>query len=500
MAIPLPIIASSLKGHSSFTFPSEKPAPPPLLTQNNNRFQERLKKLELATRRTLPVVLTRVLSERNESTAQQEEEKKKLSQYWREIHGENNWSGYLDPMDPLLRSELIRYGDMVQACYDSFNYDPYSQYCGSCNYSPRTLFESLGLTFLGYEVSRYLYATADIKLPNFFKNPISSKVWSRSANWIGYVCVSNDETSAKLGRRDIAIAWRGTVTRLEWVADLLDYLKPVTSAKIPCPDPTVTVESGFLDVYTNKDKDCRFCKYSAREQVLTEMRSLMLKYPNEELSITVTGHSLGAALAVLSAYDIVESGLNKTEDGRTVPVTVFSFAGPRVGNVRFKNRVEGLGVKVLRVVNVNDDVPKVPGMILNENDPTFLQKLTDKLPWSYSHVGVELALNNKHSPYLKETNDPLDFHNLEAYLHLLDGYQGKDKKFKLSDDRDIALVNKSSDFLNNELVVPPSWWQAAYKGMVKKDGRWVEPERPTMEDHPSEMAHHMKQLGLDSDS
>ena len=70
-------------------------------------------------------------------------------------------------------------------------------------------------------------------------------------------------------------------------------------------------------------------------------------YPNEELSITITGHSLGSALAILSAYDIVETGLNVMSDCRAVPVSVFSFSGPRVGNVRFKERLETLGVKVL---------------------------------------------------------------------------------------------------------------------------------------------------------
>lgn len=274
----------------------------------------------------------------------------------------------------------------------------------------------------GYEVTRYLYATSNINLPNFFKKSRWPKVWSKHANWIGYVAVSDDQITRRLGRRDVAVAWRGTVTRLEWVADLMDYLVPVSSHKVPCPDPGVKAESGFLSLYTDKEDDCKFTKYSAREQILTEVKRLIEKYPDDELSITMTGHSLGSALAILSAYDVAETGVNVRRDSRAVPVCVFSFAGPRVGNARFKERAEALGAKVLRVVNAHDFVPKSPGLVFNERSPRAVMRLAGGLPWSYSHVGVELELDHERSPFLKPTSDPACAHNLEAHLHLLDGY------------------------------------------------------------------------------
>lgn len=404
-------------------------------------------------------------------------------------------------MHPLLRSELIRYGEMAQACYDAFDFDPFSKYCGSVRFTRRhEFFTRLSMESCGYDVSRYLYATSNINLPNFFKKSRWPKVWSKHANWIGYVAVSNDETSKRLGRRDIAIAWRGTVTRLEWVADLMDFLRPISSDKIPCPDSTVKVESGFLDLYTDKDENCRFCRYSAREQVLTEVKRLIEMYPNEELSITITGHSLGSALAILSGYDIVETGLNVLGDSRAVPVCVFSFAGPRVGNVRFKERVELLGMKVLRVVNVHDVVPKSPGLFLNETVPAAVMKMAEGLPWCYSHVGVELALDHKNSPFLKPDGDPACAHNLEAHLHLLDGYHGRGHRFVLASGRDPALVNKACDFLKDHHMVPPYWRQDENKGMVRNraDGRWIQPERPKLDDHPNDMHRHLSQLGLPS--
>uniref|UniRef100_A0A6N2LMV5 Fungal lipase-type domain-containing protein n=1 Tax=Salix viminalis TaxID=40686 RepID=A0A6N2LMV5_SALVM len=436
----------------------------------------------------------------HDTSANSKEPERKLADVWREIHGQDDWVDLLDPMDPLLRSELIRYGEMAQACYDAFDFDPFSKYCGSCRFIRRRFFESLGMTGHGYEVTRHLYATSNIDLPNFFKKSRWPKVWSNKANWIGYVAVSDDETTRCLGRRDITIAWRGTVTHLEWISDLMDFLKPINGNKIPCPDPTVKVEYGFLDLYTDKDENCRFCKYSAREQVLSELKRLTETYADEEMSITITGHSLGSALATLSAYDIAETGLHVMQDGRALPVSVFSFSGPRVGNSRFKERIESLGVKVLRVVNVQDVVPKSPGLFFNEQVPPPLMKLAEGLPWAYSHVGVELALDQRNSPFLKQTSDPACAHNLEAHLHLLDGYHGKGHRFILSSGRDPALVNKACDFLKDHHLVPPNWRQDENKGMIRNnEGRWVQPERPKLDDHPLDTHHHLRKLGLASE-
>ncbi|KAG2713524.1 hypothetical protein I3760_04G179700 [Carya illinoinensis] len=428
-----------------------------------------------------------------------------IADFWREIHGQNDWVDLLDPIDRRLRSELIRYGEMAQACYDAFDYNPFSKYCGTSKYTPSEFFDSLGMSQIGYDVSRYLLATSNINLPNFFRNSASPKVWSKHANWMGYIAVSNDETSRRLGRRDITIAWRGTVTRLEWMEDIKDFLVPISS-KIPCPDTTAKVQTGFLDLYTEKDEDCKYCRLSAREQILSEVKRLLDKYADEEVSITITGHSLGAALAFLSAYDIVETSLKDlAADRPVVPVCVFTFAGPRVGNVVFRERLEStLGLKVLRVVNVHDVVPKVPGLFFNERSPPVMMKFAKWLPWSYSHVGVELALDHWNSPFLKRAvhDDPVRAHNLEAHLHLLDGYHGKDHKFELACGRDIALVNKASDFLEDEYLVPPHWRQDENKGMVRnKDGHWVQPERRVHDHycHGTPDDDHVKCLDLASD-
>ncbi|KAK6925585.1 Fungal lipase-like domain [Dillenia turbinata] len=424
------------------------------------------------------------------------QDERPLREIWREINGSNNWEGLLDPMNPHLRNEIIRYGEFAQACYDAFDFDPHSKYCGTCKYHGPEFFDKLEMGERGYEVTRYLYATSNINLPNFFHKKGIRRVWSQHANWMGYIAVTTDpEEIKRLGRRDILIAWRGTVTYLEWIHDLKDILHPAHFKD----DPSIKIESGFYDLYTEKEEKCKFCSFSAREQILAEMKRLLEMYSGEELSITITGHSLGAALALISANDIAEMKVNVVDDGgsiKEVPISVFSFSGPRVGNLKFKERCDELGVKVLRVINVHDKVPTVPGIFTNEKFQ-FQKYLEENMsfPWSYAHVGVELALDHTHSPFLKSTPDFTCAHNLEAHLHLVDGYHGEGKRFCLVNKRDIALVNKSCDFLRHDFDVPPNWRQDENKGMVRNtDGRLVLPERPKMEAHPPDTAHHLAKV------
>ncbi|CAM0912709.1 unnamed protein product [Alopecurus aequalis] len=433
-----------------------------------------------------------------------------LTSRWREIHGCNDWEGLLDPIDTVLRGELIRYGEFAQACYDSFDYDRFSRYCGTCRFPAKSFFQDVGLAGVGYEVTRYLYATSHAHLPKFSihkHNPLDDRMWSETATFIGFVAVSTDEETARIGRRDIVVAWRGTVTRMEWVEDLTASLKPIGQFGIPSEDTRVKVEGGFADLYTGKDPACRFCKYSAREQVLAEVRKLVELYAGkgEEVSVTVTGHSLGSAMAMLSAFDIAETGANVSPSagGAKAPVCVYSFSGPRVGNTRFRERFEELGVKALRIHNVHDTVPKVPGIITEAFFPMWLMRLADLLglPSVYSHIGVNLALNHHASPFLKHTLDLACYHNLEAHLHLLDGYKGRGPEFELG-GRDPALVNKSADFLKDEHRVPPGWRQDLNKGMIRtEEGKWTLPDLPRdVEEHTDDTDVHLAQLGLAVDA
>lgn len=194
-------------------------------------------------------------------------------------------------------------------------------------------------------------------------------------------------------------------------------------------------------------------------QVFEEVKRLMELYKDEETSITVTGHSLGAALATLNAVDMAANGVNNSPSTKPpCPVTAFVFACPHVGNVFFKTACGSLrterNLRSLHIKNLGDVVPMVPAL-------------------SYVDVHVPLPINTSRSPYLNFPLTPVSLHNLELYLHGMAGEQGSAGGFKLEVERDLALIHKTADVLKDEYPVPGWWWVAQHKGMVRNDdGKW----------------------------
>jgi len=140
--------------------------------------------------------------------------------------------------------------------------------------------------------------------------------------------------------------------------------------------------------------------------------------------------------------------------------------------------VRDLGVKILRVTNVQDMIPKFPSFLFNE-EFTFFNNILDKFPFTYSHVGSEMQIDHDLSPELQARGNPLNAHNMEAYLHLLTGYHGPNRPWNPVVDRDIALVNKASEFVCPKRTgIPGNWWQPENKGLVRNsEGKWVQVER-----------------------
>jgi len=71
-------------------------------------------------------------------------------------------------------------------------------------------------------------------------------------------------------------------------------------------------------------------------------------------NIWCTGHSLGAAVALLSA---VKAGRNKTYPN---PIGIFTFASPRVGDDDYVRMINTLDIPHYRFVNNADIVPRLP--------------------------------------------------------------------------------------------------------------------------------------------
>lgn len=390
---------------------------------------------------------------------------------WLELLGSNNWEGLLDPLDLSLRKLILRCGDFCQATYDSFVNDANSKFAGSSRYGKKSFFQKVMLENASdYQVYCFLYATAQIGVPEaILLHSRSREAWDRESNWIGYIATTTDEVSKSLGRREIYVAWRGTSRDYEWIdvfsarPESADQLfKPKSwDKKVEAneddsdedeEEKATKVMYGWLTIYVSEDPKSSFTKTSARKQLLSKMKTLIEQYKDEKLSITFTGHSLGAALSILSAFDLVENGVTD------IPVSAIVFGSPQVGNKAFNDRVlEFPNLKILHVKNKIDLIPLYPSGLLG-----------------YVNTGTLLEINTRKSPHLKDSKNPSDWHNLQAILHVVNGWNGSKGEFELKVKRSLALVNKSSAFLKEEYLVPETWWVEKNKGMViDENGDWI---------------------------
>lgn len=348
----------------------------------------------------------------------------KLGKRWMEFQGSNNWEGLLDPLDDNLRSEILRYGQFVEAAYRSFDFDPSSPTYATCLHPRNSLFNRTGIGETGYKITKNLRATCGVQLPRWIDRAHPSWVSTRSS-WIGYVAVCQDrEEIARLGRRDVVITYRGTATCMEWLENLRANLTDLPNCVGPKENGPM-VESGFLSLYTSRTASHR----SLQEMVKEEIARVIETYGGDvPLSFTITGHSLGAALATLTAYDITTTYANAPM------VTVISFGGPRVGNRGFRCHLERSGTRILRIVNSDDVITKVPGFVFQDSDvasnsdlhvggrfPGWVQKCVEGMQWGYADVGQELRVSSRESPYLNKGN-MATCHDLKTYLHLVNGF------------------------------------------------------------------------------
>jgi len=139
----------------------------------------------------------------------------------------------------------------------------------------------------------------------------------------------------------------------------------------------------------------------ALEEVWPDLLPYIRKLHDKGCKIWITGHSLGGALATLSAirYGSAQG--------------VYTFGSPRVGNEVFRKHFE---VKIYRIVNNDDIVPRVPppGKYVHVGELKFIDSdgiIRDTI------VENERPIDDSHDdPYGLEANDQLKNNAFKGFV------------------------------------------------------------------------------------
>ena len=164
-------------------------------------------------------------------------------------------------------------------------------------------------------------------------------LWNSSSQVQGYVAY---DAASNL----TVIAFRGSVGTLNWLEDFDVTLVPRPDACASCQ-----VSKGFfLDTYQTITQDVRDALAAVRAAV------------GGPSPVLVTGHSLGAALAELLAYDLATAA---AAAGPPVQLAaVLTFGKPRVGNAAWAAAwtaaLQTATPVAYRVVHYEDPVPHLP--------------------------------------------------------------------------------------------------------------------------------------------
>jgi len=139
-------------------------------------------------------------------------------------------------------------------------------------------------------------------------------------------------------RKELIVAFRGSLSPRDFIVDLAIILKPLETVGVAA--------IGGAEAHTG----FQFAYNAVAGEVLDTVRKEMAARP--DYKIVVTGHSLGGAVASMASLSIRAALPN-------VPMQLFTYGQPRVGNEAFARQVENqIGVdNIFRAVHTFDGVP-----------------------------------------------------------------------------------------------------------------------------------------------
>ncbi len=182
---------------------------------------------------------------------------------------------------------------------------------------------------------------------------------------------------------DVIVAIRGTEGILEWIMNFRLLL-----TDFPYVSGAGKTEKGFTYFYQTFHTGPN----DTYPRVVDAIRDLVAD--GTVITLRVTGHSLGGALATLLAIDVAGNKVFATP-------SVYTFASPKVGDKAFAGTYDNFVIDSWRISNVNDIVPLLPMFT------------------AYVHVDAEYPINSDDTTKFS----PPCWHSLQTYLHTLDGNQ-----------------------------------------------------------------------------
>jgi hypothetical protein len=157
-------------------------------------------------------------------------------------------------------------------------------------------------------------------------------------------------------------------------SNIHNWIENIQFRKIsPYNNSNIEIERGFY-------KEYNFIK----KNIIENLFLLSKKYNTNKLLIT--GHSSGAALATIMAYDILK------QYNEYKIAYLFNFGSPRVGNKEFVEDFNNYNITSYRITHYYDMVPHVPEEFLG-----------------YHHISNEIWYNRENLEYIICN----DFDNLE---------------------------------------------------------------------------------------
>ncbi|KAH7115385.1 Alpha/Beta hydrolase protein [Dactylonectria estremocensis] len=164
------------------------------------------------------------------------------------------------------------------------------------------------------------------------------------------------------------VSFRGSASIRSWLSDFIFPRIPVDICS------GCTAHWGFWTSWVD-----------ARDRVLQAIRTAAARNPG--FRITITGHSLGGAIASLAAAELRNNGYN---------VALYTFGAPRFGDDALSTYITNQAGGNYRVTHYNDPVPRVPPMLVGyaHISPEYYVSTPDLAPVTTADIRVCPGIKN----------------------------------------------------------------------------------------------------------